>query len=75
MSRKTIHFKSAGVDITAELFSPDIAGKHPLVVMAYGTGGMMQPFDSMYIAFAEALAKARLFFPTPRLSRQNGNTP
>ena len=57
MSRQTIHFKSGGVDITAELFSSPLAGKLPLVIMAYGTGGMMPPFGPMYINFAEGLVK------------------
>jgi len=65
MSQETIKFKSGGADITAELFSPPVVGKHPLVIMAYGTGGMMAPFGPMYISFADGLAKAGVFCLLP----------
>src|SRR5437867_11844272 len=65
MSQETIKFKSGGADITAELFSPPVVGKHPLVIMAYGTGGMMAPFGPMYISFPCGLAKACVFCLLP----------
>ena len=61
MNQPPITYKSGGVDVSVKLFSPPGAGTYPLVIMAYGTGGMMPPFDSMYIKFGEGLAKAGFF--------------
>lgn len=65
MSHETIKFKSGGVDITAELFSPPVEGRQPVIIIAYGTGGMMPPFGTMYTSFAEGLAKAGFFVVLP----------
>jgi dienelactone hydrolase len=58
MNRQTIKVKSGGVEVPTELFSPSSSARCPLVVMAYGTGGMMAPFGSMYTEFADGLAQA-----------------
>ena len=58
MSRQTIKLKSGGVEIEADLYSPSSAAHGPLVVLAYGTGGMMAPFGSMYTEFADGLTQA-----------------
>lgn len=72
MKHQTIKFKSGGVDINAEIFSPTVVGKQPWVIIAYGTGGMMKPFGPMYINFAEDLAKAGFFALLPNyLARTN----
>jgi dienelactone hydrolase len=66
MNQQKIQYKSGGIDIDAELFSPAAAkGKQPLVVIAYGTGGMVQPFGPMYLRFAEGLARAGFFTLLP----------
>ncbi len=60
MTLKTLTWKSGGVDMKADLYAPPVGMPkgYPLVVLAYGTGGMMAPFGDMYHNFAEGLSMA-----------------
>lgn len=51
-------FKSHGVDVSVEIFSPSKPGRHPAIVIVHGTRGMYPPFGRSIRAFARALVHA-----------------
>jgi dienelactone hydrolase len=49
-------FKSGGVIVTVDRFAPTARGKHPLVVMLHGSGGLEQATGDVFQAIARKMA-------------------
>ncbi|MEP7000906.1 MAG: dienelactone hydrolase family protein [bacterium] len=55
MSATTERFISGGHTITADVFAPVSAGRHPAVLILHGTFGLLPPFGADIISFGQFL--------------------